>query len=251
MIRIICVYKSGGPYDARYVIALKNAIDLFIAADTIFYCLTNEVDEISALKHYGIYPIEIKDKSLQTWWNKIELFRPDLKFDGTTIYFDLDVVIMTNIDLFVRVCQLATHPLMLRSSDKMGERHNWPSSSIMSWKGKDMNRVYHAFNSMDDPYQVVANHGPQAGQRTDQGFIRKFIQPNMIQDYLPDGYVVFKNQILSGTGNIEGSAIINWTGNPRLHALAKPRKNGSGFNDFGKVWEERTKFVKRYTTHEI
>ncbi|KKL89028.1 hypothetical protein LCGC14_1918760, partial [marine sediment metagenome] len=145
----------------------------------------------------GVTVIKLKH-NWPGWWSKIELFRPDLSSDNTTIYFDLDVLILKDISEFSRICRRASMPLMLRSCDRVGEANDWPSSSIMSWMGKCMNRVYYEFiKDSEEAIKRIRKGTSRAGQRTDQGFIRQVINPRKFQDLLPKDYIMFKMQYLN------------------------------------------------------
>lgn len=242
--RVLCVYKTGGDYDLRYVEALRFATERYLGMGHDFVCLTDDVVGVSSID--GVTAIELKHNWLG-WWSKIELFRPDLVSDNTTIYFDLDVLILKDILKFTKVCRGSSIPLMLRSCDRVGEANDWPSSSIMSWIGRGMNRVYYEF--IKDPIGSIdklKQDTSRAGQRTDQGFIRQVINPHKFQDRLPDNYVMFKAQYLAISDDeddpLDYVHILNWTGQPRFH------KMDLDFWNIQALWESRCSKVKVFKT---
>jgi len=87
---IACVYKSGGDFTPKYVQILKNSIKRNTTIPFDFVCLTDKPEEVPN-------PIELVYE-LEGWWNKLELFRPDLFKNRRVIYFDLDTIIHSNID---------------------------------------------------------------------------------------------------------------------------------------------------------
>jgi len=230
--RIICVYKTGGDYDARYVEAFHSAVQKFIHTKFDFYCLTDAAHELSYIG--GINILELKH-NLPGWWSKIELFRPDISYEGTTIYFDLDVLLVKSIDRFVEKCIASAVPMMLRSCDPIGEQNDWPSSSIMSWKGRGMNRIYYEFVRQGNVIENSRTKTKRAGQQTDQGFIREIINPGKFQDVLLEDYIVFKYHYLQDPTLFGRCHILNWTGRPRFH------KMGSNFSEIQSIWETRIK----------
>ncbi len=242
--RVICVYKTGGDFDLRYVEALRFATERYLGFGHEFVCLTDDVKGVSSIK--GVTAIKLKH-NWPGWWSKIELFRPDLSSDNTTIYFDLDVLILKDISEFSRICRRASMPLMLRSCDRVGEANDWPSSSIMSWMGKCMNRVYYEFiKDSEEAIKRIKKGTSRAGQRTDQGFIRQVINPRKFQDLLPKDYIMFKMQYLKISDEeddpLDYVRILNWTGFPRFHAM------NLNFWNIQSIWESRCYKIKIFET---
>ncbi len=240
MINIVCVYKSGGDYDAKYVMALKVALEKYCYVDYNFYCLTDKPDEI---KDYA--KIILLEHNLPGWWSKIELFNPNINYNwdnNLVLYFDLDVLILKGIQKLIEVCLSFTEPLMLRSRDPVGIEYNWPSSSIMSWVGTSMSEVYRVFfdKGIEASINETKNNIARAGQQTDQGFIRTILNPRKIQDYLPKNYIVFKVDYLKNPNVFDEITILNWTGKPRFHYMNK------SFYKIKEIWDNRQKLIFNY-----
>ena len=240
--RIVCVYKSGGDYDIRYVVALKNGLLKYCPIDFEFYCLTDVPEEVEPYAK-----VITLQHDLPGWWSKIELFNPKLFSDQETVlYFDLDVLILKDITKLISACGIdRTFPIMLRSIDKVGIVNDWPSSSIMSWNGKKMHRIWYEFFRIgkDKVMEDAKKETSRAGQRTDQGFIRKIIPTNKFQGVLPDNYFVFKYEYFRNPELFDEATILNWTGRPRFHTL------GAEYLEIRLCWRERCKLVdtqKRY-----
>lgn len=227
--KVVCVYKSGGDYDIRYVAALKIGLDHCMPIPYDFYCLTDCPEEVLGIAH----PIELEYPDLLfKWWSKIELFNPKHFPSGRVLYFDLDVIPLHDLSAFIKVCEESTHPLFLRSADKIGKENNWPSSSIMCWENNEMSEVYNSFfYNPDIVLTDAAKEVSYAGQRTDQGFIRKIINPDIkFQDLLPEAYITFKIEYMHDNSLVDKASILNWTGYPRLHFEVFPFRN---------IWKER------------
>jgi FkbM family methyltransferase len=60
-----------------------------------FYCLTDNPGDYNT----PVIPIEL-EKGYEGWWNKMQLFKPGILPRGEYLYFDLDVVIVDDIDCF-------------------------------------------------------------------------------------------------------------------------------------------------------
>ncbi len=230
--KIVCVYKSGGDFTEQYVKALKVSLDKFCPVPYDFYCLT---DLSYAVEKYSII-VDLKH-NWPGWWSKLELFNPVLPFNTsneTVLYFDLDVLILRDISNLVELIRYLKYPMMLRSSDKLGEKNDWPSSSIMAWRGDMMQGVYYTViqKGITEVIQKAYKNPSRAGQRTDQGFIRTIINPNKFQDFLPEGYIVFKYpDYVRNPKVIEKATILNWTGKPRFTEM------GESLNQIKMLWK--------------
>ncbi len=231
--KIVCVYKSGGDFNEQYVKALKTSLSKFCPVPFDFYCLTDLSYEV---EKYSI-TIDLKH-NWPGWWSKLELFNPSLPFNKsneTVLYFDLDVLILRDISNLVELTRYLVHPMMLRCSDPVGAENDWPSSSIMAWKGDLMSGAYYAAiqKGITEVIQKTYQNSSRAGQRTDQGFIRTIIDPNKFQDFLPDGYIAFKYpDYVRNPKVIETATILNWTGKPRFPEM------GESLTQIKMLWKE-------------
>lgn len=237
--KIVCVYKSGGDFDVRYVRALKAALTKFCPVPFDLYCLTDLSYEVEA--YAKAIPLR---HDWPGWWSKLELFNPELPFNqdnDSVLYFDLDVLILRDIFKLISLCKGITCPMMLRSSDTVGEASDWPSSSIMAWRGDMMSKVYSQVikRGIEDVVFTSYKNIKRAGQRTDQGFIRTIIDPNKFQDFLPRGYIAFKYPHFTQNPRIlETATILNWTGKPRFSKMPK------AYDQIKMIWDEYSKYHK-------
>ena len=91
-VNVVCV-NWGTKYSSVYVNRLYEMVKNNTSHNFKMYCLTdqpeNYADPITSIKLNPGY---------EGWWNKMQLFRNDVLPAGEYIYFDLDVVIVDNID---------------------------------------------------------------------------------------------------------------------------------------------------------
>lgn len=91
-VNVVCV-NWGDKYSPEYVTRLHQMVKKNTTHDFQMFCLTDNPD---------MYPDEITRIKLKPgfegWWNKMQLFRDDVLPAGQYLYFDLDVVIVDNID---------------------------------------------------------------------------------------------------------------------------------------------------------
>lgn len=90
-VAIACVLKTGGDFTISDVARLKSLVDKNVTVPYNFYCLTDYKGVIGC----NVIPLECDYKG---WWSKIELFRVNLFEEERVVYFDLDTVIVDNID---------------------------------------------------------------------------------------------------------------------------------------------------------
>jgi len=86
--KVFCVYKTGGDYTAKYVQKLYDCVIKHSSLPIDFYCFTNSEEELPGTK-------VLLQHNLPGWWSKIEMFK---LFQGRVVYFDLDTIIVGNID---------------------------------------------------------------------------------------------------------------------------------------------------------
>jgi len=91
-VTVACVYKTGGNFTAEYVHKLASAIRRHTSFPVDFLCLTDDDNLV------GDFRTVFLTNDWPGWWSKIELFRPELTDRDRILYFDLDTVILKNID---------------------------------------------------------------------------------------------------------------------------------------------------------
>lgn len=96
-VTVACVYKTGGDFTAEYVHNLVSAIRRHSSITLDVVCLT---DDKKLVGDFRIIPLE---KNYPGWWSKLELFRPGLTHKKRILYFDLDTLILKNIDHLLRL----------------------------------------------------------------------------------------------------------------------------------------------------
>jgi SAM-dependent methyltransferase len=120
-IDIYCVLKSGGVYTEKDVAILESMLNRNITHEYNFHVLSD---------------MNVKNKiTLENnwpgWWSKVELF----KHQGPALYFDLDTVILKNIDrLVVETSKLKKGEMrmLIPFNPRRRANGNW-ASGIMAW----------------------------------------------------------------------------------------------------------------------
>lgn len=209
---IICVLRSGGVYGADYVRKLNYAAVNASKKEIRFVCLT----DFDSIDFCEVIPLKHKWPG---WWSKIELFRPDLNL-GKAIYFDLDVLILKEIEALINISEIIPFAMLRGWNTKSGIH---PSSSIMCGRFDMYSNIYEVYkkNPKQERFGVRQNKG--AGMSGDQGFITEFVGYDVpyLQDLLPDDYIIGKQIYKADSSLINDAHILSWSGSPRLHTVKK------------------------------
>lgn len=123
----------GDKYDPEYVYRLRYAVKEHLTVPHKFVCLTDQ-----DLYCDTYFPIV----EWHGWWQKLSLFQIA---EGPSLYFDLDSVIVGNLDYLV---EYTKHPIAAPAN--WGQSgHGGIQSSVMAWSG-EYKTPFTAFNYEKD-----------------------------------------------------------------------------------------------------
>lgn len=209
-IHFVCVLRTGGDYNHRYVNNLYNAIAANVTVPFTFTCITNSVTGL----HGRIRTVPFQH-NWPGWWSKIEMFRPGIFESGRVWYFDLDTLIVQNIDAMV-------------SSPSLGRRFcalsdflvpNRAASGVMSWiaNDPDVAKIYTEFALK--PERVMTS----CSTLGDQCWIGiSSPQVTFLQNLFAGHFASFKRECSNGT-KPQAARVICFHGRPRPHeAIREP-----------------------------
>ena len=105
-----------------------------------FYVMTDQNFYTGPIK-----PIELLP-GFKGWWNKLQMFNTDVMGEGEWLYFDLDVVIVDNIDCFFEHEKFGILRDFIRPDNGIlpGKEYN---SSIMRFNSKEYSSIYEYYIS--------------------------------------------------------------------------------------------------------
>ena len=138
-----------------------------------FICYTDHV-KLHKLIDGDIEYRNLPFHNYQGWWNKLTLFSPEANLVGTNLFFDLDIIILDNIDCF------ATHEddkifVGMNDFNKSTKLFN---SSVMKFNNEIMTRyVWKPY--LEDKSNMDRNQG-------DQNVISYFIKKTPHHKSFPD-----------------------------------------------------------------
>lgn len=205
---IALVLKTGGDvYNFNYVNALTNSIKKNTTIPHEIVCLTDNSTGFNS-NIDRVIPLEY---NFPKWWSKIELFKPNLFENRRVFYFDLDTVIVDNID------EILNFEIEFSGLRDFYHLHSL-GSGLMAWNPEKTNNIFNEF--IKNPYNII-NSYPQGDQRwIDEN------KPSIcyLQDTFSKQIVSYKkdclhNRVLSIPSKAK---IICFHGNPRPHTVTNP-----------------------------
>lgn len=211
LVRVICV-KWGDKYGPRWVYNLKNMVKRNLTVPHEFVCMTDQ--PMPDIKCYRCEP------NLQTWWNKIALFKPG-KFPGVNLYLDLDVVITANIDALLG--ELTPGKVaapddfsysLVNPKHGIGEHtrkllggEGTINSSVMVWQDDAGTDVWNRFTAA----KTQEVHG-------DQNWITQALWPDQLSLLSPGLVCSYKYHIMRGE---KAAPVVVFHGDPKVTQLPR------------------------------
>jgi hypothetical protein len=175
MITVLCV-RFGDRYSREYVEKLRNMVSRHLTVPYEFVCLTDDPEPIDGVRLI----VQRNAGYTKGWWHKVHMFDPSLPIEGRILYFDLDIVIINNIDKLINNLDSNFYGI-LDFTRTVRPNHRSLNSSVMSWIHGRESKVWHNFQMFSK--SALRLHG-------DQDWIWhlcrndiKFWPTNLIQSY--------------------------------------------------------------------
>jgi hypothetical protein len=208
---IACVLRSGGIYDIPYVNKLANAVARNTTVPYRFVCLTDiiYVRQSQHLFNRNVHETVDLLHGYPGWWSKIELFRDDLFPDHQWLFFDLDTVIISNID------SILNHPHDFTALEDFYRDGNL-GSGVLAWRQGDYGHIYSEF--VANPVRAM-NACPYGDQEWIQNSVGEY---DTFQSILPKSMVSFKKHCTRTADDIlvpVGASVICFHGTPKPHEV--------------------------------
>ena len=213
-VKVVCVYRTGGDYNADYVRRLAVGVHNNIAMPHDFICLSDDPEVAGVGSNLPLA------HNWPGWWAVMELYR----IRGPALYFDLDTVIVGDI---TPLAQWAIdNPKDIASL--RGFKGEWSATGILAWGG-DQSRIHRHFSQDVLQGSLSVRGGLQIGNghwSSDQNWIdaHSYIHTR-INDFFPYVYS-YKHHCKRGLP--EGARVICFHGHPRPSEV-KPRPDWLGY----------------------
>lgn len=153
MITVLCV-KFGHRYNRIYVERLRNMVARHLTVPYDFVCLTDDPTPIDGVRLI----VQPNAGYARGWWHKVHMFDPSLPLEGRILYFDLDVVVINNINKLVENCGEEFYGI-LDFNRKFRTSYQSLNSSALSWIHKSHNHIWAEF--IKNPGAAQRLHGDQ------------------------------------------------------------------------------------------
>lgn len=155
MINVICL-KHGSKYGVEYVNILYNMIERHLTLPYRFVCFTDNPKGLNDKIDIRILP---RIDNIQGWWWKPYIFRRG-NFDHRDInlFFDLDMVIINNIDHFIDY--KPGKFIGLEDVGRVwGNRPPKLGSAVLRWQGDNYHKIWDGIEL--EPTMTKRFHGDQ------------------------------------------------------------------------------------------
>jgi len=180
MLNFACVYygdKYSKPATApwSYIQNLYSMVKRNLTIPHRFICFTDNViiHKRKEFKHSDIEFRKFKRHDFEGWFNKLQLFSPQSELEGDTLYMDLDIVIMKNIDSFATIGE---------SKNFVGMNDFNPTSGLFNSSIMRFNNQYH--NIIWEEY--IKKRGDFTKMHGDQEIISSIIKDHKDTISFPD-----------------------------------------------------------------
>lgn len=144
MLNVICV-KHGTKYSEIHVNKLYSMVKRHLTIPYNFYCFTENPKNINA----GIKIINLpKQDNITGWWWKTYIFKQGhFNASDINLFFDLDMVIISNIDKFINY--MPGHFLGLEDVGRVFKKPLKLGSAVLRWEGSQLSKIWDKF--IEDP----------------------------------------------------------------------------------------------------
>ena len=212
LVNVVCVYW-GNKYSPDYVNKLYNMVKRNLTVPHQFICYT---DHPSLNFSDGIITKGLPFDQYEGWWNKLTLFSPEADLKGTCLYFDLDVVILDNIDDMALFGKEDTFGVI----NDFNPASSVYNSSIMKFNNITAEHIWTSFKK--DETNMMRHHG-------DQQVMSHFIKSTPHCKVMPDEWTFSYKWFSREAPRIDKS---QWTFNQKpnakvcvFHGLPNPHES--------------------------
>jgi len=206
---IICLWTGeGSRFSEDYVHKLKSMVDHHTTHDHRFFCLSPQPIE-------GITTLPLTLPLLQPrGWNMVRLFDGYPQLSNNLLYFDLDTIILDNIDFLMEL----DSPLAVMH-DMGGEG----KSNKILWGGAIMSWQQDKFTWVGESFTESVMDVPKYRNRADlwYGYLiqEKGVHFDYLQDLFPDVLHSYKLDLAKGDP-LPATKIVCFHGIPLPHEVA-------------------------------
>lgn len=204
MITVACVLRSGGVYNPEWVAKLQRGVARHLSLQHRFVCFSDVDVPCERIPLKTNWP---------GWWSKLEMFAAPI--EGTTLYFDLDTVVVGSLN------DIAAHTHTFTMAHEF-YRPALLCSTAMAWTG-DRKVIYEAFAR--DPVGIARRYDmelpSETGRIGDQAFIEDCLErADTFRDLFGERSIAsYKVHNCEAAPPID-AAVVAFHGQPKPHQLS-------------------------------
>ncbi|NBP57701.1 hypothetical protein EBU71_14440 [bacterium] len=151
MLNVICV-KHGTKYNEVHVNKLFNMVKRHLTLPFNFVCFTDNPNKIYPNIDVRLLPLDI---NLEGWWWKPYIFsKSHFPIEDTNLFFDLDMVIIRNIDKLISYKPY--NFIGLQDVGRVFGRPDKLGSAVMRWSGT---QFYNIWNTLEKTPSLMKKYG--------------------------------------------------------------------------------------------
>jgi len=180
-LRVICV-RWGDKFGDNYVNALRAGVERNLTIPHTFECAHMEL-------------------GLPGFWNKLGLFRPGF-ITGPTLYLDLDVVVMGNLDWALEAAKAA--PISMPWVHGKYDTYT-PHAAVMTFSGADVSKAWPPSDALMESFQDDERYLP--------------VEFADVIGRLPEGKVISYKWGVLLRDEAKGASLVSFHGFPKPHQI--------------------------------
>jgi len=205
-LNILLVLKSGGDFNVSDVLLLSRNIQKQ-HSDVHIYCLYDKISSIITIDTVKFLPMPF---DWIKWWSKLNLFAPPLKYLRPFLYFDLDTIILDNIEDIIPTALQADSFIALKDWYKP---HTFNSSMLwIPFANKKIDLIWNTW--------VQNSELNMKSYRGDQEFMYSVTTPDILWQEITDKIINFKPNKIWLKEKPTDKSIVCFHGNPRIPVAA-------------------------------
>lgn len=157
MTTVCCLFVRGHVhYTAEYVTRLAAMVKRWMDRPYRFVCLSDKPKRMLP----GVEIVAVKrHEGCLAWWEKMQLWRPDIGLSGRVLYLDLDTIVVNSLAPildFDAPFALIPHEGKFRPKGGLGVVHRF-NSSVMVWNAGEQSHLWERWS----PAVCGVLHGDQ------------------------------------------------------------------------------------------
>lgn len=202
-ITVACVLRSGGIYNAEWVAKLQRGVARHLTLPHRFVCFSDVDVPCERIPLVEAWP---------GWWSKLEIFSQPI--EGTTLYLDLDSVVVGSLDA------IAAYPHRFTMCHEYYRPHLL-CSTAMAWSG-DWSGLYATFERGAAAFAHHYDSVLPGGRIGDQAYCEDYLvgqHVDTFRDLFGERSIASYKVHNCQDAPPADAAVVSFHGNPKCHEI--------------------------------